>query len=104
MPRTKKPHAHNTRFKLCQGDVVSGEFRATPTDNKQRQKLNSNDIEYKFIKPDKSLSDFVESFWMLHNPNDTDKQVVILPDGRMDVFFSQSTTEPFHITLFLLKK
>ena len=61
--------------------------------------MDSNDIEYKFAKPDKLLSDFVESFWMLHNPNDSDKQVVILPDGRIDVFFSQSTTEPFHITL-----
>lgn len=61
--------------------------------------MNSNDIEYKFAKPDKLLSDFVESFWMLHNPNDSDKQVVILPDGRIDVFFSQSTTEPFHIAL-----
>lgn len=60
---------------------------------------NSIRLEYKFIKPDESLSDFVESFWMLHNPNDTDKQVIILPDGRIDVFFSQSTTEPFHITL-----
>jgi len=61
--------------------------------------LKSNHIEYKSIEPDKSLSDFVESFWMLYNPNCTDKQVVILPDGRIDVFFSQSATEPFHITL-----
>lgn len=59
----------------------------------------SNDIEYKFVKPDKSLSDFVESFWMLHNPNDTDKMVVVLPDGRIDMFFSQSRAETFHITL-----
>lgn len=61
--------------------------------------MNSNDIEYKSIEPDKSLLDFVESFWMLHNPNCTDKQVVILPDGRIDLFFSQSATEPFHVTL-----
>lgn len=36
---------------------------------------------------------------MLHNPTDSDKQVVILPDGRVDIFFTQSITERFHITL-----
>jgi len=58
-----------------------------------------NDFEYKFIKPDKSLADFVENFWLLQNHSDSDKDVVILPDGRIDLFFSQSATEPFHITL-----
>jgi AraC-like DNA-binding protein len=58
-----------------------------------------NDFEYKLIIPDKSLADFVESFWLLQNHSDSNKDVVILPDGRLDLFFSQSTTEPFHITL-----
>jgi len=58
-----------------------------------------NDFEYKFVKPDKSLADFVESFWLLQNHFETDKKVVILPDGRIDLFFSQSATESFHITL-----
>ncbi|MFL9845601.1 DUF6597 domain-containing transcriptional factor [Flavobacterium rhizosphaerae] len=49
--------------------------------------------------PDKPLLDFVDSFWMLHNPDDSDKQVVILPDGRVDVFFSESATESFHVTV-----
>lgn len=61
--------------------------------------MNSNDIEYQYIKPDKSLFDLVESFWMLHNPTNSDKQVVILPDGRVDIFFTESATESFHITL-----
>ena len=61
--------------------------------------MNSDDIEYQCAKPEESLSDFVEEFWMLHNPNDSDKQVVILPDGRIDVFFTESATESFHITL-----
>lgn len=60
---------------------------------------NSNHIAYRYVKPHKSLSDFVDSFWMLHNPTDSDKQVVILPDGRVDIFFTESATEPFHITL-----
>lgn len=61
--------------------------------------MNSNNIEYQLVKPEQSLCDFVESFWMLRNPTDSDKQVVILPDGRVDVFFTESPTESFHITL-----
>ena len=61
--------------------------------------MNCSNIKYQYIKPDKSLSDFVEGFWMLHNPTDSDKQVVILPDGRVDLFFTESSTESFHITL-----
>lgn len=53
----------------------------------------------KFIKPGNSLSDFVESFWMLYNKSDCEKEVVVLPDGRIDLFFSKSAKEPFHITL-----
>jgi AraC-like DNA-binding protein len=58
-----------------------------------------DDFGYKLIKPDKSLSDFVESFWLLQNNSDEGKEIVVLPDGRIDLFFSQSATEPFHITL-----
>ena len=58
-----------------------------------------NDFEYKIIKPDKSIADFVESFWLLQNHSDSNKDIVILPDGRIDLFLSQSATEPFHITL-----
>lgn len=59
----------------------------------------SNNLVYTFVTPGTVLSPFVESFWQLHNPTDTDKEVVILPDGRIDLFFSQSATEPFHVTL-----
>ena len=57
------------------------------------------DFEFKLIKPDKSLDDFVESFWLLQNHSENEKDIVILPDGRIDLFFSQSVSEPFHITL-----
>lgn len=56
-------------------------------------------IHYKLIKPDASLEAFVESFWLLHNDSDSGKEVVILPDGRVDLFFSCSAKEPFHVTL-----
>ena len=58
-----------------------------------------NNFDFKIIKPDKLLADFVESFWLLRNQSDSDKTIVVLPDGRIDLFFSQSATEPFHITL-----
>jgi AraC-like DNA-binding protein len=57
------------------------------------------DFEYKLIKPDETLSDFVECFWLLQNHSDSNKDIIILPDGRIDLFFSQSATEPFHVTL-----
>src|SRR4051812_42102897 len=53
----------------------------------------------KYIKPGPSLSFFVESFWMLHNASDDDKNVIVLPDGKIDLFFSRSATEHFHVTL-----
>jgi AraC-like DNA-binding protein len=58
-----------------------------------------NDLKYRFTKPDKSLDDFVESFWCLQNPSDSDKQVTVLPDGRIDLFFTKSAKEPFHVIL-----
>lgn len=58
-----------------------------------------NDLYYQLIKPNKSVADFVESFWLLYNHSDSDKEVVVLPDGRIDLIFTQSPTEPFRITL-----
>ncbi|MFT3705783.1 MAG: AraC family transcriptional regulator [Agriterribacter sp.] len=57
------------------------------------------DLDYSIIQPHPSIAGFVESFWMLYNPSDNNKDVVVLPDGRIDIFLSQSATEPFDITL-----
>lgn len=57
-----------------------------------------NEIEFQVTKPAASLSYFVESFWFLHNTTGSDKEIIILPDGRADLTFSQSSTESFHIT------
>ncbi|MFT3934046.1 MAG: AraC family transcriptional regulator [Chitinophagaceae bacterium] len=56
-------------------------------------------FEYKIVQPPAELSNFVESFWMLQNRTGKDQPVIILPDGRIDIFFSQSAAEPFHATL-----
>jgi len=57
------------------------------------------DFNFKRMEPHKSLTDFVESFWMLQSQPGSDKEVIILPDGRIDLTFSKAITEPFHITL-----
>lgn len=53
---------------------------------------------YQSSQPNSALQDFVESFWMLDNPSEN-KEVILLPDGRIDLIFSQSLQEPFHIVL-----
>ena len=62
-----------------------------------------NNFHHKFTNPDKPLADFVESIGMFHNPSDEAKEVVVMPDGRIDLFFSQSASEPFHVTLIGLE-
>lgn len=59
----------------------------------------TDDLHYQKAKPDESVSDFVESFWMLHNQSENDKQTMGLPDGRIDLFLIQSDTESFRIVL-----
>jgi AraC-like DNA-binding protein len=58
-----------------------------------------SDIEYREVKPPAPLAAFVESFWMLVNHAEAARPMVLIPDGRIDVFFSQSATEPYQVTL-----
>jgi AraC-like DNA-binding protein len=60
-------------------------------------------LTYQFLKPDVALSHFVESIGMFHNQADLPKEVVIIPDGRIDLFFSQSEETPFCIFLMGLE-
>lgn len=57
-----------------------------------------SNLIYQSQKSDSRLSDFVESFWMLDNPSEN-KEVILLPDGRIDLIFTQSSTEPFQVVL-----
>lgn len=50
-------------------------------------------------KPDPVLSDFIEGFWMVEVTSNTAEEVVILPDGSIDVVLLQSDQEPFHVSL-----
>ena len=57
----------------------------------------------KFITPDESIADYVENIGMIHNQSDTAKEVILMPDGRIDLFFMQSASDPFHISLIGLE-
>ncbi|NMH28861.1 helix-turn-helix domain-containing protein [Flavobacterium silvaticum] len=58
-----------------------------------------DNLLFRIVKPDESLSGFVESFWLLHNATGKDKEIVVLPDGRVDLILSKTGTQPFHIML-----
>ncbi len=62
-----------------------------------------NDFYYQFIKPGKSLADFVENIGMFHNQSHAAKEVVIMPDGRIDLFFLQTASAPFQVMLIGLE-
>jgi AraC-like DNA-binding protein len=58
-----------------------------------------NSIAYSAAEPDDSLREIVESFWVLHGGEQQQKQIIILPDGRVDLFFSYSPAEAFEARL-----
>ena len=63
----------------------------------------NKDFYYKAIEPDESLLDFVENIGFFHNKSNKAMEVVLLPDGRIDLFFMQSEAEPFKISLIGLE-
>jgi len=56
-------------------------------------------LQYTIHQPLPALRGYVDSFWVLHNHSNEEKAVVVLPDGRIDLFLSRSSREPFHLTL-----
>lgn len=62
-----------------------------------------NSFYFKYVQPAHSLADFVESFGMFHNPSDQPKEIVLLPDGRIDLIFLQSAAAPFQTILIGLE-
>ncbi|ARS35863.1 helix-turn-helix domain-containing protein [Pontibacter actiniarum] len=61
--------------------------------------MQPDSIYYQIREPESTLTDFVESFWVLTNRSDKANNIVVLPDGRVDIMFSMSPTEPFHASL-----
>ncbi|MNJ91794.1 Helix-turn-helix domain protein [compost metagenome] len=58
-----------------------------------------DELTYRLVKPETELRDFVESFWCLENHSNSGKEIIVVPDGRVDLFVSRSESEGFHITL-----
>lgn len=58
-----------------------------------------HDFQFHFIEPDQSIADYVENLGTFHNRSDEVKEVVIIPDGRVDLFFMQSSSVPFQVIL-----
>lgn len=54
---------------------------------------------YQFARPAAALAGFVGSFWLLRNAAPEAKEIVVLPDGRVDVIFSYAAAEPYHVLL-----
>ncbi len=62
-----------------------------------------DDIEYRFKGPDASLSYFVERFYLVTNSSGIDKEMIAIPDGRIDVFFLSTHHRDFSCTLLGLE-
>lgn len=55
-------------------------------------------IYHQFI-PDSLSQLWIDSLWRVHNPTDTSQPICVLPDGRIDIHFTVSSTEPFQCEL-----
>lgn len=65
--------------------------------------MEDTEIIYHIAQPGAEIAHLVDSFWMLQNNSDQEKEIVLLPDGRIDLFFSFSANEPFHVNLLGLE-
>ncbi|WEK71420.1 MAG: AraC family transcriptional regulator [Candidatus Chryseobacterium colombiense] len=61
--------------------------------------FNVNQLEYLSLKPDNSLTDIVESIWMVKNYTDEKREGIIVPDGKIDLFLFAGKDENFEIFL-----
>lgn len=59
-------------------------------------------LTYQFVKADKSLSDFVYGFSLLRNLSEQ-KESVIIPNGKIDLIFCKTATQPYRVVLMGLE-
>ncbi|MVN91369.1 helix-turn-helix domain-containing protein [Mucilaginibacter aquatilis] len=62
-----------------------------------------NGFKLKFLAPPSSVAAFVENIGMFQNETAETKEVVVLPDGRIDLFFWRNGNEPFQVMLMGLE-
>ncbi|RYD98675.1 MAG: AraC family transcriptional regulator [Sphingobacteriales bacterium] len=56
-------------------------------------------LHYQHRPAEPALTDFVESYWYLCNDTTQDKEVILLPDGRVDLICCQVPQMPFQVLL-----
>ena len=66
--------------------------------------MHSSFLEHKIQLPDKSLSEFVERFWMVRNASGESHNIVIVPDGRIDLMFMIAGDQPFVSNIIGIEK
>lgn len=54
-------------------------------------------LEYRSLSPDGPLAGIVESIWMVKNHSDEQKEGVIIPDGKIDLFLLSGKDESFEL-------
>ena len=62
-----------------------------------------NGFTLRFLPPDPSMAAFVENIGMFHNESAETKEVVVLPDGRIDLFFWRPGDGKFQVMLMGLE-
>jgi AraC-like DNA-binding protein len=63
----------------------------------------NDDFRYTYIQPDGPLAGFVENVGTFCNASAEAKEIVVIPDGRVDLFFWQTATSPFQVILIGLE-
>lgn len=63
----------------------------------------NNNLDHKIKLPDQSLSEFIERFWLIKNNSDKNQEVVIVPDGRIDLIFTITEDNPFEANVIGLE-
>jgi len=56
-------------------------------------------LAYKLLKLPSPLNEFVDFIWMNNNNSNDEQEVVVLPDGRIDILFTVSSVEPYRVML-----
>jgi AraC-like DNA-binding protein len=59
--------------------------------------FQANQLEYICLKPDKPLTSVVESIWMVKNHSDEEKEGIVVPDGKIDLFLLGDENGNFEI-------
>jgi len=55
--------------------------------------------KYRFQAPEQALQPYVDGFWSLQYEGEAPMDVVLLPDGKIDLLFSSAKQQPYHVVL-----